>query len=232
MTDKALLVKFLEKICVIMKSMTTLSKIDFKKLDKKYYYPKDIEIIDVPRTSFITISGAGAPADVKFQEAIQKLYPVAYAISMSYKRQDVEITGFQPFVVPPLEGLWTSKEAPENGVLDKSSFIWKIMLRMPDFVTRDTVEWAKTVSADKKKMDFSEVIFEEITDGKCVQAIHTGSFDTETETFEKMINFAAHAGYRPIHKNFHHREIYLGNFRKTVAEKLKTVLRLYLEKID
>ncbi|WP_240424436.1 GyrI-like domain-containing protein [Lactococcus allomyrinae] len=182
--------------------------------------------------SFITISGAGAPADVEFQEAIQKLYPVAYAISMSYKRQDVEIADFQPFVVPPLEGLWTSKEAPENGVLDKSNFIWKIMLRMPDFVTRDTVEWAKSVSTDKKKMNFSEVRFEEITDGKCVQAIHIGSFDTETETFEEMVNFAAHAGYRPVHKNFHHREIYLSDFRKTAAEKLKTVLRLYLEKTD
>jgi|GEM_PF-6135445 len=59
-----------------MKSMTTLSKIDFKKLDKKYYYPKDIEIIDVPHMSFITISGAGVSADVKFQEAIHTSSPL------------------------------------------------------------------------------------------------------------------------------------------------------------
>ncbi len=205
-------------------------KLDFKKSEKEYYQPKKLSIINVPPMNFITIDGWGAPADASFQTAISQLYPVAYAISMSYKKEERLIKDFVPFVVPPLEGLWTSKLPPENEYLDKSALIWKIMLRLPDFVSADDVEWAKAEAAIKKKIDCSAVKFEQITDGLCVQALHVGSFDNEPATFDKMVKFAAEQGVQPVHRDFHHREIYISDFRKTAPEKLKTVLRLFVEK--
>ena len=180
--------------------------------------------------SYLTVSGQGAPAGTAFQEAIAALYPVAYAISMSYKREDVHIPHFYRFVVPPLEGLWTSQTAPKaNEPLRKEELIWKIMIRIPEFVTEEIVEWAKKETALKKKQDFSQVKYEKIKDGLCIQAMHKGSFDSEAETFTVMEKFAVEEGYELIHKEFHHREIYLSDFRKTAPEKLKTVLRQYAQ---
>ncbi|MDO4471291.1 MAG: GyrI-like domain-containing protein [Bacillota bacterium] len=210
--------------------MTDSIKVDFKKSEKKFYFPKKIEVITVPEMSYLTVSGKGAPAGTAFQEAIAALYPVAYAISMSYKREDVHIPHFYRFVVPPLEGLWTSKTVPEaNEPLRKEELIWKIMIRMPEFVTEEIVEWAKKETALKKKQDFSQVKYEKIKDGLCIQAMHKGSFDSEAETFTLMEKFAVEEGYELIHKEFHHREIYLSDFRKTAPEKLKTVLRQYAQ---
>lgn len=210
--------------------MTDSIKVDFKKAEKEFYFPKKIEVITVPEMTYLTVSGQGAPADAVFQEAIASLYPIAYAISMSYKREDIVIPHFYRFVVPPLEGLWTSKTVPEaNEPLRKEELIWKIMIRMPEFVTEEVVEWAKKETALKKKQDFSQVKHEKIKDGLCIQTMHKGSFDDEAETFSLMAKFAAEEGYELIHKDFHHREIYLSDFRKTSPEKLKTVLRQYVQ---
>ncbi|WP_081165020.1 GyrI-like domain-containing protein [Lactococcus garvieae] len=208
--------------------MTKPIKIDFKKTEKEYYYPKKIEIITVPEMTYLTVSGEGDPAGEAFQKAIGLLYPIAYTISMSYKKEDYKIPGFYNFVIPPLEGLWTSKEAPKEGqVLNKEELIWKIMLRMPDFVTEEVVDWAKHEATLKKREDFSSVTYEKIADGLCVQAIHIGPFAEEATTFTQMEEFAEAEGLALIHKTYHHREIYLSDFRKTVPEKLKTVLRQY-----
>lgn len=210
--------------------MTDSIKVDFKKTEKEFYFPKKIEVITVPEMSYLTVSGQGAAAGTAFQEAIASLYPIAYAISMSYKREDIVIPHFYRFVVPPLEGLWTSKTVPEaNEPLRKEELIWKVMIRMPEFVTEEIVEWAKKDTASKKKQDFSQVKYEKITDGLCIQAMHKESFDDEDETFTLMEEFATAEGYELIHKEFHHREIYLSDFRKTAPEKLKTVLRQYAQ---
>ena len=208
--------------------MSSTEKLDFKRSEKQFYQPKKLEIVDLPEMNFISIDGKRAPSSSEFQSAIEKLFPVAYAISMSYNG-DYEIPGFQPFVVPPLEGLWTSQTADYAG--NKNELIWKIMLRMPDFVTTEVVEWAKNEAGRKKKLDFSMINFEQITDGLCVQTMHLGSYESEPATFEKMAEFAAGQGYETIHKDFHHREIYISDFRKTAAEKLKTVLRQYVKKL-
>lgn len=213
--------------------MTKPVKLDLKKVEKEFYYPKKIEIIDVPEMVYLTVAGEGAPAGETFQKAIASLYPVAYTISMSYKKEEYTIPQFIPFVVSPLEGLWTSKEVPKKGEsLKKEELIWKIMIRMPDFVTEEVVQWAKEEASRKKKQDFSDVMYEKIQDGFCVQAMHRGSFDEEAATFAQMEKFATENNLKLIHKDYHHREIYLSDFRKTAPEKLKTVLRQYAEAID
>lgn len=74
---------------------------------------------------------------------------------MSYKREDVVIPQFYRFVVPPLEGLWTSRTAPKaNEPLRKEELIWKVMIRMPEFVTEEIVEWAKKTQLQKKNKIF------------------------------------------------------------------------------
>ncbi|MDR2975764.1 MAG: GyrI-like domain-containing protein [Streptococcaceae bacterium] len=209
-----------------------MEKLDFKKIEREFYQPKKIALIDVPEMRFLTIDGEGAPSSEGFSEAIGKLFATAYTISMSYKSDDA-IPGFQPFVVPPLEGLWTSRtESDENGMFKKSDFIWKLMLRMPGFVTAEVVDWARAKAEAKKKLNMTELKFESWTDGLCVQAMHIGSFDDEPATFSKINAFAEEKGYQESFcGDFHHREIYLNDFNKTAPEKLKTVIRQYVKKI-
>lgn len=151
-------------------------------------------------------------------------------ISMSYRNPDFIIENFQPFVVPPLEGLWTSKNEPRAGKLDKNDFIWRLMIRMPDFVDSEIVEKAKKLVESKKGFDLSKVKFEAIQDGLCLQTIHLGSFDDEGESFEKLFEYAKEHDLKAVYKEFHHREIYISDFRKTATEKLKTTLRIFVER--
>lgn len=85
----------------------------------------------------------------------------------------------------------------------------------------------------KKKKDFSKVEFFTYDEGLCVQCMHIGSYDTEPETLRQLDAFAAEQGYCPDFSDtrFHH-EIYLGDPRRTAPEKLKTVLRHPIRKIE
>jgi hypothetical protein len=53
--------------------------------------------------------------------------------------------------------------------------------------------------------------------------MHLGSFDNEPATFKIMEEFAEENNLTRLAKD--HREIYLSDFRKVAADKLKTVLR-------
>ena len=53
--------------------------------------------------------------------------------------------------------------------------------------------------------------------------MHIGSYDDEPASFEIMETFAEEENLTRLSKV--HREIYLSDFRKVPAEKLKTVLR-------
>ncbi len=69
----------------------------------------------------------------------------------------------------------------------------------------------------------NDVRFEEIEEGKVVQMLHVGSYDSESESFQLMENFAKDKGFERLDKT--HKEIYLSDARKVEAEKLKTILR-------
>ena len=65
--------------------------------------------------------------------------------------------------------------------------------------------------------------FEEIEEGKVVQMLHVGSYDSEVESFKIMEEFVKESGFERAEKL--HKEIYLSDARKVEAEKLKTILR-------
>lgn len=71
-----------------------------------------------------------------------------------------------------------------------------------------------------------EVRFETMTDGRCVQMLHTGSYDGEPASFALMADFAAANGLERAGER--HREIYLNNAQRTEPDKLKTILRFSL----
>jgi hypothetical protein len=101
------------------------------------------------------------------------------------------------------------------------------MLRQPNFVTESVFEQAKETLAKKKpQLDLSLARLEKFTEGLCAQVMHLGSYDDEPATIAALDKLVADSGYRlDFSENRRHHEIYLADPRKTVPEKLKTILR-------
>ena len=199
---------------------------DFKKEYKEFYLPKNVPaLVTVPAANFLTVTGTGDPnePDGAYQKALAKLYAVAYTLKMSYKT-DYRIKGFYEYVVPPLEGFWNL-----NGtkLTDKSKLSWISVIRLPEFITEEHVQWAKDTALKKKKLDCSDVALRQIDEGLCVQIMHIGSYDDEPATVERMTQFMQENVYQTDFESGRlHHEIYLSDPRKTAPEKLKTVIRL------
>ena len=200
-------------------------KYEWRKQEKNLYIPKQRpELITVPEQKFLMIKGVGNPNSEEFSEKIGVLYSLAYAIRMMPK-QGYTPEGYFEYTVYPLEGVWDlTEEGRKLDTLNKDELIYTIMIRQPDFVTEEVV--AKAFGHVRKKKPhplLDEVTFDIIEEGPCVQILHIGSYDSEPESFKLMDEFAEKNNLERICMT--HREIYLSDFRRVEAEKLKTVLR-------
>lgn len=208
---------------------------DYKKEYKEYYLPKNKPvIITIPKMNFIAIRGKGNPNDEngEYKNCIGLLYAIAFTVKMSYKGSH-KIEGYFEYVVPPLEGFWWQDGAVTVDYSNKDAFNFISLIRLPDFVTEADFDWAIQEATKKKKMDFSSVEFLTYDEGICVQCMHLGSYDDEPKTEALMHSFMAENGYSlDITKSRYHHEIYLSDPRKCDADKLKTVIRHPIKKIN
>ncbi|MEM4347263.1 MAG: GyrI-like domain-containing protein [Candidatus Altiarchaeota archaeon] len=194
------------------------TKLDLTKEYKTYYTartnPNVVEFGEIP---FLTIEGKGEPAGEVFTKAVEALYPLAYSVKNISKKQGKD------FSVPKLEGLWWVE--PDRPALEvpREEWRWKLLIRMPDFVTSDMVEKAKEEVFKKKGITLvKEIKFEKIKEGKCIQILHIGPYSTEPESLSKMRKLMEQ---KNLVENGLHHEIYLSDPRKVAPEKMKTILR-------
>ena len=183
-----------------------------------YAPPRDFVLVDVPTLRFVKVDGAGDPNTAPaYGLAVQWLYGVSYGMKMPSK------SAGKDYVVPPLEGLWWA-DRPEAFTADRrDEWRWTMMIAVPDFV--DESLYASAVEKAGKKLGAVPVTlrFEPYEEGLAVQIMHVGSYAEEAPTIKRL-----HEVFLPAHglkENGPHHEIYLGDPRKTVPEKLKTILR-------
>ena len=195
-----------------------MTKIDLSKVDKNYYTAKtNPEVIEFPKLSYLAIEGKGEPAGKAFTGAVQALYPLAYGIKGLCKKDGKD------FAVSKLEGLWWVKSSKPALEVPRTEWYWKLLIRLPDFVTSDIVDEAKREVMKKKGIELlKEIKFEKITEGKCIQVLHIGPYSTESETIEKTRKMMKENN---LTENGYHHEIYLSDPRKTPPQKMKTILR-------
>ena len=191
---------------------------DLKKEFKEYYQPKNKpEIVNIPSINYLAVRGSGDPNDETgdYKKALESLYAVAYTLRMSYKT-DYKINGFYEYIVPPLEGFWWQDGTDGVNYADKTSFNWISVIRLPDFISGKDIEWAVRTATKKKKTDCSQVKFLTVNEGLCVQIMHIGPYDNEPVTVKLMDDH----------------EIYLSDPRKCLPEKMKTVIRHPIKRLD
>lgn len=206
-------------------------KHEWRKKEKEIYLPpKRPVMIDLPCFKYFTINGSGNPNSTFFGECIEALYAVSYTIRMSNKK-GLQPANFYEYTVYPLEGIWDISDKAKKSyddTLDKDELVFKIMIRQPEFVSTEFAteakEWAKRKKANQL---IKKLKYEKISEGKCVQMMHIGSYDSEPESFEKMELFCSQNNLN--RKSKVHKEVYISDPRRVVPEKLKTVLRFSVE---
>ena len=185
------------------------TKFDFKKEYKNLYSSKQKPaLVDIPPFKFIMIDGKGKPKGENYQNAMQILYSITYTIKMS------------------------KKENKCNFNISKDKWLWTSMIAQPNFVTKEIFDWALNECKTKKtNLDFSKVRFETFCEGLCVQAMHIGPYDEEYKTISKIDNFIKDNNLKNITNNIKkHHEIYLSDPRRTASNKLRTILRIPVQK--
>lgn len=200
-----------------------MEKIDYKKQLKNFYNlsAREVSIIEVPEFNYLMIDGKGDPNTSKeFADAIQTLYPVAYAIKFYFKKNK-EID----YGVMPLEGLWWAENMADfeskNG--NRENWQWTLMIMQPGIVSKEIVEEQIKVVRDKKNPpSINKVRFESYKEGKSAQILHIGPFSAEGPNITKIHQTILAASGKISGK---HHEIYLSDFRKVDPNKMKTVLR-------
>ncbi len=203
-----------------------MEKLDLTKKYKTYFTAKtQPEIIDIEKASFIALCGKGDPSGEAFARTIEAMYSTAYTIKFACKAEGND------FVVSKLEGQWWFDETRFMGQtmystaveVPRSEWEYRLLIRMPDFVTAENMEAAKLIVAHQKGIPkATEIEWHTLEEGKCVQMLHVGPFSTEPESLKVM------SAFMDIHqfaKNGLHHEIYLSDFRKTAPEKRRTILR-------
>ena len=196
-----------------------MDKVDFKKELKQFYNPsaKEVTIIDVPDMNFLMIDGEGAPSSQQYADAVQTIYPVAYAIKFAIKKAKGVDYG-----VLPLEGLWYMDDMTKFSVDRKDEWKWTSMIMQPKYVTEDDFKAALEQVKKKNLPAIGKVRFECYHEGKAAQIMHIGPYSAEGPNVMKLHEAIKASGHQLSGK---HHEIYLGDPRKTAPEKLKTVLR-------
>lgn len=197
-------------------------KIDFKKTLDAYRAQRGrFRIVDVPDMQYLKVDGRGDPnTSPAFAQAVRALYPVAYAVKFA-SRRDLG----RDYVVPPLEGLWWAEDMDAFTIArDTSRWDWTIMLMVPDWIDRAMVDAAvEHARAKSPPARLDDVRLEELSEGRCVQTLHVGSFDDEAEVLTRM-----HREFLPnneMRMTGTHHEIYLSDFRRVPPHKQRTILR-------
>ncbi len=199
--------------------MKTQDKIDlFKEHKDEYVQPKKPVLVEVGPAVYLAIDGRGAPGGDEFTRRVGALYSMAYTIKMKRK-----FGGEQDYAVGKLEAQWWADGNECFAALPKERWIWKLMIRTPDFVEQEELDRAVAVLKKRGKTEpVDQVRLELIAEGRCVQMLHVGPYEEEGKTMELMQKFAELQGCE-----FHgkHHEIYLSDPRRVEPAKLKTILR-------
>lgn len=195
-------------------------KIDIKKQYKHLFAPKrEPHLVEVPRFQYLMIDGEGSPQGAAFQDAISALYSTAYTTKFRLKA-----AGWADFVVPPLEALWWADDESAFEENRRDEWQWTLMLIQPNHVSEEDIADALGELGKKGKTTAAHrnMRTEQLEEGRAVQCVYVGPYDSMGGAISAMQAFAAANGLKLAGK---HHDVYLSDPRRTAPEKLKTVLR-------
>lgn len=201
--------------------------LDYKKDLKHLYFPakNKFTVVEVPKMNYLMLDGHGDPnRSQEFQDVTSALYAAAYTIKFALKKQ-----GFE-YPVPPLEGLWWTPDMGDFSLERKDLWDWTLMIMQPDGTPEQAVFDGIREAHRKKGLAAVEQIHCQVYDeGLCVQIMYLGAYADEGPTIARLHAFIHENGYELTGK---HHEIYLGDPRRSEPDKLKTVIRQPVRRLE
>ena len=199
-------------------------KVDVKKEYHELFETsaKAIDTVDVPEFQFLMIDGIGNPTVAEFKQKSKALNLLAKAIRAYYKEQD-DIN----YLISPLEGLWDTYDNSQFDVTRKQMIKFTLMIAQPKLLDEETFEKIKEHIAEKKDNPYLlDAYLKSMREGKCVQMLHKGAYNTEINTTKQIMEYITIQGMKLV--GLHH-EVYLNDCEKVATEKLKTIVRYAIE---
>ena len=154
--------------------------------------------------------------------SIAALFAAAAAVAAIAKRER------RDFEVPKLEGLWWFDEDKPLSEVPRDRWRWKLLIRVPDDVSKSILAEAKSVVPSAKKTPrIKDVALETIDEGRSIQMLHVGPYENEPETVATIFPVMKERGLSP---HGHHHEIYLSDARKVEPSTALTIIRYPVKK--
>ena len=185
---------------------------------------RHVEEIDVPSVRVISVIGRQPPASKPYQDAIAVLYGIAYTLKMGLKFGKLPTPpGYFDYKVGALETFWWSVGKTFD-ITNAATLRWQAFLMVPAFVTGSLVKKARSqAEAMRPGVSYGTATLATVTEGRSMQVLHVGPYDTERPTIAALLAHVADCGLAVAGR---HHEIYLSDPRRTSPEKLRTVIRL------
>ena len=202
-------------------------KIDFKQTDRAFYTGKvgRWDRLTLPPMTFLAIEGQGDPNGPAYAAALAALYPLAYGIKFAEK------SAGRDFAVPPQETLWWADDPAAFVAGNRAAWRWRAMIRVPDAVTAETLDAARTAAHKKgKEGPLDDVNLTTFEEGDSLQTLHIGPYTDESPVLAHLHDEVMPAAGLTFAGPHH--EIYLSDPRRVQPEKLKTIPRQPVRPID
>ncbi|MFF1901904.1 GyrI-like domain-containing protein [Kitasatospora sp. NPDC058218] len=203
------------------------AKTDHRKLGGALYSAKAVpQPLDVPEFAFLAVDGVGDPQQSPaFGPAVAALYAASYALKFAVRAD----TGTD-YAVMPLEGLWHSDDPHFDAVSvdsygpgDRAGWEWTLLIRQPVPYTDAQLAAALAKAAAKAGAEAAgRLRRESFAEGRCVQVLHKGPYETEPRTVKLLHDYLHTEGLREAGR---HHEIYLSDPTRTAPERRRTILR-------
>jgi hypothetical protein len=194
-------------------------KIDFSKTHKELYTATSkVKEIQADKATFLSVKGVGAPGGAEFERCIGLLFGLVYTTKFGLK-----FSGGIDFAISRLECLW-----PEDPCqIPREKWPWQLLIRIPDELKAADLKPFRKELLEKKGLDTSEVERWSWKEGPCLQVMHVGQYDQVGNAFNQLGEYAESKGLKvkaPGH------EIYISDPRRVPPERLKTIVRMPVEK--
>jgi hypothetical protein len=134
--------------------------------------------------------GAGDPGAAQYRATVQALYGIAYAIRFALKNDDA-----MEYPVMPLQGRWWAAGEREVDAVDRSLWLWTMMILQPPQATEALVARATArVRRTRPAAAVDGVRLARLAEGRCAQVLHTGPYRAENPTIERLRAFVQAQG--------------------------------------
>ena len=147
-----------------------------KTLDAYQARAGEFRLVDVPDLQYLMVDGHGDPnTSPAFARRSRRSTRWRTRLKFASKRE----LG-RDYVVPPLEGLWWAEDMDAfTAARDKSRWDWTLMMMVPDWMGREMRRRRCGAGRREGPGPAGRLRLETLSEGRCVQTLHVGSFDDE-----------------------------------------------------